>query len=67
MVVSKREEALAKELYEMDMRVAPDAYVPWEKQISFVHTSYRRLASRVVSSKWFAEQTNSVSDRPVVE
>ena len=67
MIVSKREEALAQELYELDMRIQEDGYVSWDKQISFVKTHYRRLAARVVGTKWFAEQTTSVSDRPVVE
>lgn len=56
MTVSKREEALAKELYESDMAATPGEYVPWDKQISYVHTHYRRIAVRVVKSRWFDEQ-----------
>ncbi len=56
MNVSKREEALAKELYEQDMAATPGEFTPWDKQISYIHTHYRRIATRVVKSRWFNEQ-----------
>lgn len=56
MTVSEREEALAKELYELDMAATGGEYTPWDKQISYVHTHYRRTATRVVKSRWFREQ-----------
>lgn len=59
MTVSKREEALAKELYEMEMSATPGEFVPWEKQISYVHTHYRRIAVRVVKSRWLETQVRN--------
>lgn len=62
MTVSKREEALAKELYESDMAATPGEYTPWDKQISYVHTHYRRIATRVVKSRWFQEQVTLAAE-----
>lgn len=57
MQVSKREEALARELYEQDMlTVSEDTFVPWNRQIEPVLHSYRKQASRIVKTKWFAAQ-----------
>ena len=54
--VSTREEALAKELYEHDMGMHQAEDMPWEQQIEQVQTVYRRLAAKVVSTKWFKQQ-----------
>lgn len=68
MNVSKREEELAKELYEMDMSIEAGQFTPWESQIHYVHTHYRRLAMRVVNSRWFAKQmTHSDAARDRLE
>ena len=54
MQVSKREEALARELYEHDMGIAHGYEVfPWENQIEKVQTSYRRQAAVIVGTRWF--------------
>ena len=56
MQVSKREEALAEELYAHDMGLHQGEYAPWDKQIPHVQDSYRRQAVKVVNSKWFKQQ-----------
>lgn len=58
MQVSRREEALAKELYEIDMRLHQSEDVPWEDAILLVQDSYRRQAMRVVNSRWFKNETS---------
>lgn len=56
MIVSKREEALAKELYEYDMGLHQAEDMPWDRQIEQVQTVYRRLASKFVKTRWFKNQ-----------
>lgn len=56
MHVSRREEALAKELYENDMNLHQSEDVPWHKTIQKVQDSYRRQAMRIVNTKWFKAQ-----------
>ncbi|UVG35222.1 hypothetical protein SEA_CECE_216 [Microbacterium phage Cece] len=59
MQVSRREEALAKELYEHDMGIHQAEDMPWEQQIDRVTTMYRRLASTIVNSRWFKKELDS--------
>ena len=56
MQVSKREEALAKELYEHDMGAHQGEFMAWDKQIDYVRDTYRRQAAKVVNTRWFREQ-----------
>lgn len=56
MIVSNREESLAKELYTHDMGMHQGEFVKWEEQITQVKDSYRRQASKVVNTRWFKQQ-----------
>ena len=63
MIVSRREEELARELYNLDMGQHQGDYVQWTEQIELVQNSYRRQASRIVNTKWFArELVNAAKD-----
>lgn len=61
MQVSKREEALAQELYTHDMGQHQGEFVPWRSQIDYVKNSYRRQASKFVNTRWFKEQLAAAS------
>lgn len=56
MKVSKREEALARELYAHDMGVHQGEAVSWDRQIVYVQDSYRRQAMKIVNTNWFKQQ-----------
>ncbi|URP22262.1 hypothetical protein SEA_BIG4_229 [Microbacterium phage Big4] len=56
MEVSIREEALARNLYEIDLNDHQAEDVPWEKAIEQVKTSYRRQARKVFNSRWFMKE-----------
>lgn len=56
MNVSIREEALARNLYEIDLNEHQAEDVPWEQAIEPVKTSYRRQARKVFNSHWFMEE-----------
>ncbi len=59
MIVSVREEQLAKELYKHDMGLHQGEYVPWDEQIPPIQDSYRRQAVKVVKSDWFVKELES--------
>lgn len=65
MQVSRREEALAKELYENDMNLHQSEDVPWHKTIQRVQDSYRRQAMRIVNTKWFKRELALAASRGV--
>lgn len=59
MTVTQRVESLAIELYDHDMGTHQGEWMPWDKVIDRVRTSYRRQAQTVVNTKWFQDQIDA--------